>query len=106
MSLLRNIRIEGHFPLINPFREYKQNDSKNTNNAVTGTKQYITSNEINKKKKQKNESNSHNTYIKVLNVNTLLLTLISSPAFNVATYVAVFTTPFEWSNSNVSRLSC
>ena len=61
---------------------------------------------LTKKKTKKNESNSHNTYIKVLNVNTLLLTLISSPAFNVATYVAVFTTPFEWSNSNVSRLSC
>ena len=103
--MLRNIRIEGHFPLISPFREYKQNDSKNTNNALTGTKQYITSNKINKKTK-KNESNSHNTYIKVLNVNTLLLTLISSPAFNVATCVAVFTTPFEWSNSNVSRLFC
>ena len=58
------------------------------------------------KKTKKNESNSHNIHIKVLNVNTLLLTLISSPAFNVATYVAVFTTPFEWSNSNVSRLFC
>ena len=34
----------------------------------------------------------------------LLLTLILSPAFNVATYVAVFTTPFEWDNSNFSRL--
>ena len=91
--------------MISPFREYKQNDSKNINNAVTGTKQYITSNKINKKTK-KNESNSHNTYIKVLNVNTLLLTLISSPAFNVGTCVAVFTTPFEWRNSNVSRLFC
>ena len=30
----------------------------------------------------------------------LLLTLLS--AFNVAIYVAVFTTPFEWDNSNFS----
>ena len=44
--------------------------------------------------------------IKVLNVNILLLTLISSSAFNVAIYVAVLTTPFEWDNLNVSRLCC
>ena len=44
--------------------------------------------------------------IKVLNVNILLLTLISSSAFNVATYVAVFATPFEWNNSNVSSFFC
>ena len=31
----------------------------------------------------------------VLNVNIFLLTLILSSAFDVATYVAVFTTPFE-----------
>ena len=30
-----------------------------------------------------------------LNMNILLLTLISSSAFNVAIYVAVFTTAFE-----------
>ena len=35
------------------------------------------------------------TWIIVLDVNILLLTLISSLAFNVAIYVAVFTTPFE-----------
>ena len=44
------------------------------------------------------------TKIKVLNVNIFLLTLILSSAFNVAIYVAVFTTPFEWNNSNVSSL--
>ena len=47
--------------------------------------------------------------IKVLNVNILLLiTLISSSAFNTekcsSFYVAVFTTPIEWNNSNVSSL--
>ena len=36
--------------------------------------------------------------------NILLLILISAWAFNVAIYVAVFTTPFEWNNSNVSSL--
>ena len=44
------------------------------------------------------------TEIKVLNGNILLLTLISLSAFNVTIYVAVFTTPFEWKNSNVSSL--
>ena len=39
-----------------------------------------------------------------LNVDILLLTLTSSSAFNVAIYVAVFTTPSEWSNLNVSSL--
>ena len=34
-----------------------------------------------------------------LNVN-ILLTVISSSAFNVAIYVAVFATPFQWDNSN------
>ena len=34
-----------------------------------------------------------------LNVN-ILLTVISLSAFNVAIYVAVFTTPFQWDNSN------
>ena len=33
------------------------------------------------------------------------LTLISSSAFNVAIYVAVFTTLSEWNNSNVSSYS-
>ena len=42
--------------------------------------------------------------IKVLNVNILLVTLISSSAFNVTIYVAIFTTPYEWNNSNVSNL--
>ena len=42
--------------------------------------------------------------IKVLNVNILLLTLISSSTFNVAIYVAGFTTPFELGNSNFPRL--
>ena len=42
--------------------------------------------------------------IKVLNVNILLVTLISSSAFNVTIYVAIFTTPYEWHNSNVSNL--
>ena len=41
-----------------------------------------------------------------LNVNLLLLTLISLSAFNVAIYVAVFKTPFEWDNSNFSYLCC
>ena len=44
------------------------------------------------------------TEIKFLNLNILLLTLISSSAFNVTIYVAVFTTPFEWDNSNFFRL--
>ena len=44
------------------------------------------------------------TWIKVLNVNILLLTLILSSAFNVAIYVAVLTTPFERDNLNFSRL--
>ena len=44
------------------------------------------------------------TWIKVLNANILLLTLILSSAFNVAIYVEAFTTPFEWKNSNVSSL--
>ena len=38
-----------------------------------------------------------------LNVN-ILLTVISSSAFNIAIYVAVFTTPFQWDNSNVFGL--
>ena len=42
--------------------------------------------------------------IKVLNVNILLVTLISSSAFIVTIYVAIFTTPYEWNNSNVSNL--
>ena len=33
-----------------------------------------------------------------------LLTLISPPAFYVAIYLAVFTTPFEWNNPNFSSL--
>ena len=44
------------------------------------------------------------TQIKVFNVNILLLILISWSAFNVAIYVAVFTTTFEWDNSNFPRL--
>ena len=46
------------------------------------------------------------TEIKVLNVNILLLTLILSSAFNVAIYVADFTTPFECFSSNFSHLYC
>ena len=44
------------------------------------------------------------TQIKVLKANILLLTLISSSAFNVAMYVAGFTTPFEWNHLIFSRL--
>ena len=32
--------------------------------------------------------------------------LISSSTFTVAIYVAVFTTPFEWNNLNISSLFC
>ena len=34
----------------------------------------------------------------------IFLILISSSAFNVTIYVEVFTTPFEWGNSNFPRL--
>ena len=44
------------------------------------------------------------TQTKVLNVNILFLTLISSTAFNVAIYAAVITTPFKGKNLNVSSL--
>ena len=37
-------------------------------------------------------------------MNILLLTLISSSAFNVTIYLEVFATPFEWGNSNFFRL--
>ena len=40
----------------------------------------------------------------VLNVNILFLTLISSSAFNVSIYVAVFTTPFEWNKFECLQL--
>ena len=36
----------------------------------------------------------------------LLLTLISSSAFNVAIHVAVFTTPFEWNSFQLIPLAC
>ena len=37
-----------------------------------------------------------------MNVYIVLLILISSSAFNIAIYVVVFTTPFEWNNSDFS----
>ena len=36
----------------------------------------------------------------------LLLTLISSSAFNVAIHIAVFTTPFEWNSFQLIPLAC
>ena len=73
---------------------------------ITGTKQYIEINKINKKQKKKMNLTYMICYtqIKVLNVNTLHLTLISSSAFNVVIYEVVGKTPFKWNNSNVSNL--
>ena len=58
----------------------------------------IETNKTNKKRKMNLTLMICYTQIKVLNVNILLLTLILLSAFNVAIYVAVFTTPFEWDN--------
>ena len=58
--------------------------------------------ETNKTNKKQRKVNL--THIdEILNVNIVLLTLISSSAFNVAIYVAVFTS-FLWNYSNVSSL--
>ena len=77
---------------------------------ITGTKQYIEINKINKKQKKKKKKMNLTcmkcyTQIKVLNVNTLHLTLISSSAFNVVIYEAVGKTPSKWNNSNFRTYS-
>ena len=59
-------------------------------------------------KKQTTESSSHDLLhiyqsfkCEYSSSNFVLLS-----TFNVAIYVAVFTTPFEWNNSNISSLFC
>ena len=59
----------------------------------------IETNKTNKKQRKVNLTHID----EILNVNIVLLTLISSSAFNVAIYVAVFTS-FLWNYSNVSSL--
>ena len=59
----------------------------------------IETNKTNKKQRKVNLTHID----EILNVNIVLLTLISSSAFNVAIYVAVFTS-FQWNYSNVSSL--
>ena len=59
----------------------------------------IETNKTNKKQRKVNLTHID----EILNVNIVLLTLTSSSAFNVAIYVAVFTS-FQWNYSNVSSL--
>ena len=64
----------------------------------------MTLNDIETNKTNKKQRKVNLTHIdEILNVNIVLLTLISSSAFNVAIYVAVFTS-FQWNYSNVSSL--
>ena len=64
----------------------------------------MTLNDIETNKTNKKQREVNLTHIdEILNVNIVLLTLISSSAFNVAIYVAVFTS-FQWNYSNVSSL--
>ena len=64
----------------------------------------MTLNDIETNKTNKKQRKVNLTHIdEILNVNIVVLTLISSSAFNVAIYVAVFTS-FQWNYSNVSSL--
>ena len=64
----------------------------------------MTLNDIETNKTNKKQRKVNLTHIdEILNVNIVVLTLISSSAFNVAIYVAVFTS-FLWNYSNVSSL--
>ena len=64
----------------------------------------MTLNDIETNKTNKKQRKVNLTHIdEILNVNIVVLTLISSSAFNVANYVAVFTS-FQWNYSNVSSL--